>query len=156
MMMVLVAVCTAPWIESRWDAVQSGRSNFIHEDYIYPVDQPDEPRRAAECALSKVREDDALLVLDWRTLYSIYYVAHVEQGRRGIVIREADPFGSGAATESLTAEISARVHNGGAVYADRDYSLLQEAYTMTDMEAGCSDFQLFKLSIDQNVEPSSS
>lgn len=78
---VLMAICAAPFITTRWRSLERGYSGFVSEDYVYPVLRPHEARIAAECALSKVAETSAFLVLDWRALYSIYYVAYLEQGR---------------------------------------------------------------------------
>ena len=143
---VLMVVCAAPFVTSRWRSVERGLSGFVSEDYVYPVLHPHEARTAAECALSKVAETNAFLVLNWQALYSIYYVAYLEQGRTGIVIREALPYPTQVVTQSLQAEISEHVRNGEAVYVDDMYSPLTSAYKMTAIR-GCSAYRLFKLSL---------
>lgn len=143
--LILIGLCTAPLLDSRWGAIRTGESRFVDETYAYPVENLREPRLAAECAVSKVVEDNAFLVLDWRALYSIYYVAHVEQGRTGLVIREAQPHGAQFMTESLRAEIAAQIEAGVPVYVDREDSTLRRSYTMTPVSGGCRDYDLFTL-----------
>ncbi len=143
---IIMAVCAAPFMTSRLRSIERGYSGFVSEDYVYPVLRPHEARIAAECALSKVAETSAFLVLDWRALYSIYYVAYLEQGRTGIVIREALPYPTKVITQTLQTEISERVHNGEAVYVDDMYSALTGAYKLTAI-AGCPNYRLFKLSL---------
>ncbi len=142
---LFVVVCTAPFLTTRLRSLERGYSGFVSEDYVYPVLRPHEARDAAECALSKVTETDAFLVLDWRALYSIYYVAHVEQGRTGIVIREALPYPAKVVAQTLQTEISEHVRNGDAVYVDDRYTPLTSSYQMIAV-AGCTNYRLFKLS----------
>jgi hypothetical protein len=143
---VLAVMCLSPFFNSRWRAVQAGRGTFITENYVYPVSRLSEPRRAAECALLKVAEPDALLVLDWQALYGIYYVAHVEQGRTGIVIHEAIPHGTEVMTDHLLAEIADTLQNGGMVYVNNDYPPLSKTYTLNPVSGACTTYKLFKLS----------
>jgi hypothetical protein len=142
----LVAICIAPKFNGRWLALQTGRSLFIRENYVYPVNQLSEPRRVAECAVSKIEEADALVVMEWRALYAIYYVAHVEQGRTGLVLHEARPHGTQVVTDSLLAEIDASLNSGRAVYVDSDHPRLSDYYSLTLVRGGCSGFSLFRLS----------
>ncbi len=143
---VLMAVCSAPFITTRWRSIERGYSGFVSEDYVYPVLHPHEARTAAECALSKVAEPRAFLVLNWRALYSIYYIAHVEQDRTGIIIREAMPYPTKVITQTLQTEISEHVQAGEAVYVDDMYSDLTGSYKLTSV-AGCKNYRLFKLSL---------
>lgn len=145
--LALIALCANPFVRTRWLSIQRGYSGFVTEDYVYPVRQPEEARAAAECALSKIAEDDAVLVLDWRALYSIYYVAHVEQGRTGLIIRQALPYPTQVVTPILSAEIAERLQNGEAVYVDNSYSPLANSYNMTAITGGCSNYRMFKLSL---------
>ncbi|MEO8611268.1 MAG: DUF2723 domain-containing protein [Chloroflexota bacterium] len=144
---ILVVICFVPFINTRWKAIQLGRSTFVAEDYAYPVNSPDEPRRAAECALSKVPESDALLVLNWRALYSIYYVAHVEQRRTGIIIHEAQPYPTQVVVQSLIDELTARLSKGEAVYVDSAYNPLRNFFTLTPITNSCKDYNLYKMSL---------
>ncbi len=144
---LLIAVCAAPFAGSRWRAIQRGQSGFIREEYVYPVAQPSQPRAAAECALSMVTEEDALLVLDWRALYSIYYIAHVEQNRTGIIIHEAQPYPAQMVAPSLRAEITERLQNGQAVYVDNPYQPLTTLYDFAPVRGSCFQYRLFRLSL---------
>lgn len=143
---IIAAGCIAPFVNMRWRAVQMGRALFITEDYVFPVNRLSGPRRAAECALLKVAEPDALIVLDWQALYSIYYVAHVEQGRTGIVIHEAIPHGTQVVTENLRAKIAETISSGGVVYVNADHPPLSRTYTLTPVSGPCAGYDLFKLS----------
>ncbi len=144
---ILIALCAAPFGKSCWLSIQRGYSGFITEDYVYPVTHPNAARAAAECAVSKIAEPEAFLVLDWRALYSIYYVAHVEQGRTGLIIREAQPYPSQVITPTLSAEIDARIRSGEAVYVDDMYTPIKNLYTATPVSGSCSTYRLFKLSL---------
>ncbi len=147
MTVVLAVVCAAPLIGTRWQSILAGRSAFIKEDYAYPVNRPGEPRRVAECAVSKVAEKEAYLVLEWRALYAIYYVAHVEQGRTGLVIRESMPYPTHMLTGDLRAEIAEQLRKESAVYVDRAYPPLEDIYTLTRVVGSCSDYELFRVSL---------
>jgi len=144
---VLMVVCAAPFATSRWRSLERGFSGFITDDYVYPVLHPHETRLAAECALSKVAEPGAFLVLDWRALYSIYYVAYLEHGRTNLIIREALPYPAQVLTPLLQAEIAERVRNGVAVYVDKAYTPLSSTYKMTEIAGKCMNYRLMKLSM---------
>ena len=143
--LVLIGLCIQPLLASRIEAIQTGKSEFVAETYPYPVGNLQEPRLRAECAVSKVAEDNAYLVLDWRALYAIYYVAHVEQRRTGLIIREVQPHGTQFMTENLRAEIAAQVAAGVPVYVDREDPALRRLYTMTPVSGNCRDYNLFIL-----------
>ncbi|HEX2908853.1 MAG TPA: DUF2723 domain-containing protein [Phototrophicaceae bacterium] len=143
----LLLLCAAPLMETRWLALQTGRSTFIAETYVYPVNRPQEARLTAECALSKIAESEALLVMDWRALYATYYVAHVEQGRTGLLIHEAAPYPAHEMMPSLLAEINERVQNSEAVYVDQPYNLPRSTYTLTRSKSNCSTIDLLKVSL---------
>ncbi len=142
--LALIAVCVAPFITTRWKSVQRGLSGFITEDYVFSALRPNEPRRAAECALSKIPEDRAFVLAGWQALYSIYYVALVEQGRNGIVLREAMPYPVKEVAPGLLDQVAEQMQNGVAVYADDHYPHLDQMYNFTAV-AGCSAYPLFRL-----------
>ncbi len=143
--LILIGLCVGPLLASRWQAVETGESRFVTENYPYPVQDLAEPRREAECAVSKVAEDHAVLVLDWRAMYSIYYVAHVEQGRTGLVLHEARPHGTDVITASLRDEIAAQIAAGVPVYVDNQDPTLRRSYTFTSVPGTCRDYNLFAL-----------
>lgn len=144
---VLVVICVQPFMDRRWRAIQNGRSGFVGEDYVFPVSRLSEPRQRAECAVSLVAESEALLVLDWRALYSIYYIAHVEQGRTGLVIYEALPYPARELTANLLEEIADRVRNGDVVYVDNTYPALDRNFTLTRVNGNCIGYALFRVSL---------
>ena len=83
--------------------------------------------------------------MGWQALYSIYYVAHVEQGRTGIVLREAMPYPVKEVPPGLLDQITEQIQNGVAVYADAHYPHLDQTYSFTSV-AGCSAYPIFRLS----------
>lgn len=125
----LLVVSLQPFLESRWQAVQTGRSLFVTDRYPYPVDDLRRPRREAECAAASAPERDAYMIMGWQVLYSTYYVAHVEQGRTGLDLREARPYGTDRIVPSLLAEMQAALDAGRPVYTDQRYPELSD-YTL--------------------------
>jgi 4-amino-4-deoxy-L-arabinose transferase-like glycosyltransferase len=117
----LLAVSIGPFFPTRWQAVQTGRSLFVTDRYPYPADDLNMPRVEAECAAASAPEPNAYLIMGWRVLYSTYYIAHVEQGRTGLDIREARPYGTDRITPSLLAEMDAALEANRPVYADQRY-----------------------------------
>ena len=118
---VLLAISIGPFFNTRWQAVQTGRSMFVTDRFPYPVEDLGMPREEAECAAASASEPDAYLIMGWRVLYSTYYIAHVEQGRTGLDLREARPYGTDRITPSLIAEMDAALAAGRPVYADDRY-----------------------------------
>jgi hypothetical protein len=106
-----------------------------------------EPRQSAECAVLLVEESEALLLLEWRALYSIYYVAHVEQGRTGLVIYEALPYPTRELTPTMLEDIEARLQTGEAVYTDNDHPALRRRYDLNRVAGVCNAYTLFKVSL---------
>lgn len=143
--LALIGLSVTPLLPSRLQAMQTGESRFVTENYAYPVNDLTEPRRAAECAVSKVAEENAFLVLDWRALYSIYYVAHVEQGRTGLVIREVRPHGTDVITETLLEEIAAQIEAGVPVYVDNADPALRRLFAVATVGGNCRDYTIFKV-----------
>jgi hypothetical protein len=144
---ILLVLCVSPFIASRWEAVRTGRSEFVEETYPYPVENLDEPRQFAECALTEITEPDAFLVMEWRTLWPTYYVAHVEQGRTGLEIREALPYGTRVITGTLLAQITEALESGRAVYADQNYPALTRTFTFDQMIDTCPNYRLWRVAL---------
>ncbi len=142
--LVLLAISIGPFFDSRWQAVQTGRSLFVTDRYPYPVEDLTMPRQEAECAAASAPEPDAYLIMGWRVLYSTYYIAHVEQGRTGLDLREARPYGTDRITPSLLAEMDAALEAGRAVYADQRYPEMN-AYTLEPANR-CGPVTFFRVS----------
>jgi hypothetical protein len=86
----LFAVLTASRVNEPWAA---SRITFLPDevdDYPYPVAHPELVHAAAQLVVDNL-PDDAIVFTDWDTLYSYYYVAHVEQSRTGIAFHETYP-----------------------------------------------------------------
>ena len=144
---VLVFVCVEPYMNSRWRSIEIGRSGFVREDYVFPVRSLTEPRQRAECAVSLVAESEALLLLEWRALYSIYYIAHVEQGRTGLVIYEALPYPARELTTTMLEDIEERLQAGEAVYVDNSHPALNRRYSLNRVAGECNSYPLFRVSL---------
>jgi hypothetical protein len=73
------------------DLVQAGRITFLDTTklatYPYPILRPNMPHQRAVYLVGQI-EDDAILFTAWGTVFTIYYVAHIEQGRTGIAAHE--------------------------------------------------------------------
>jgi hypothetical protein len=108
---------------SRLEALAEGRASFVSENYPYPVDELTEPRQYAT-EVAAALPDDALVIMDWRSLYAVYYVVAVEQGRMGIEMLESTPHGTdGRIQPPLLAQIESNLRDGRPVYADNRYGL---------------------------------
>ncbi len=108
----------APSAGPRLAALRAGAATFVREDYSFPLYDLREPRRVAAARLERV-PDDALLVVDWRALYSTCYLAHVEQGRTGIGFFEAMPYPGSGPAETLLAEVEAALRAGRPVFTNQ-------------------------------------
>jgi Protein of unknown function (DUF2723) len=141
---ILAAVLIVlPFWSSRWQALKAGSGTFIQNDYTYPLKNLEEPRQIAEERLSYV-EDNAVLVLEWRTLYATYYVAHVEQGRYGIRMYEGAAYpADGSLPDTLVEEIKAALKAGKPVYFDHPYRNMERNFRA--LPVGGADLLRIKL-----------
>ena len=107
-----------PFLPTRMHALRAGITSFSRETYVFPVEDPAEPRRVATAILEPI-PDGALLVLDWRALYSVAYVAYVEGLRPRISVFEAAPHGSdGRISASLLQTIDQALAAEQPVFVD--------------------------------------
>jgi len=117
-----------PYGAVRWEALRSGVARFVKEDYPFPVKDLREPRLVAEMRLSDIPHD-AVLVLEWRTLYTTAYIAHVERGQTNILFLEAMPYGhNGRVAITLVSELTNRLLEGRPVYVDKRYPGLDASF----------------------------
>lgn len=115
-----------PYGAARWESLRSGVAGFVKEDYAFPVKNLQEPRRVAERRLSGI-PPNAVLVLEWRSLYTAAYIAHVERGQTDILFLEAMPYGhKGRVAITLVAELTERLSEGRPVYVDKRYPGLED------------------------------
>lgn len=132
-----------PSVEARWQALQTGVISFSASTYVYPVENLAEPRYRAHLQTAYV-PDDAVLVLDWRGLYSAAYLAHVEQGRTGMTFIEATPHGgSGKLADSMLDDLEQMVRDGRPVFVERVYEPLRERFRVLPVPLG----KLYRLSL---------
>jgi len=126
---LLVLMVVRPCGASRWQALRAGAATFVHEDYVYPLYNLEEPRRVTTWKLQSL-PDNALVIMEWRALYTMYYLAHVERLRPDITIFEASPLGAeeGMVADTLIQELEDALQEGRPVYADRVYGNLRDHF----------------------------
>jgi hypothetical protein len=118
---VLTLAVVAPVAPPRLRALQDGAATFVKQNYAYPVDDLQEPRRVAAVRLRQLPER-ALAITDWRALYAMYYLAHAEGERPDVAFMEATPHGArGRIADSLIQTLQEALRAGQTVVADRDY-----------------------------------
>ncbi len=129
-----------PFATSRIEALKAGKGTFVDDPYTYPLDDLTRPRQIAMERL-KVVPDDAILVLDWQTLYATCYVAVVEQGRTSIRVREGSPYPSpNRLPDTLVDELKKDLQVSRPVYIDHIYDNVYENFNVkpvrgTDLRA---------------------
>ncbi|MBN1937050.1 MAG: hypothetical protein JW934_20495, partial [Anaerolineae bacterium] len=137
------AMILLPSAGARWQALQTGVVSFSANTYAYPVENLAEPRHRAHLQVAYV-PDDAVLVLDWRGLYSAVYLAHVEQGRTGMTFIEATPHGGdGRLADSLLDDLEQMVRDGRPVFVEQVYEPLRDRFRVFPMPLG----KLYRLSL---------
>ncbi len=108
---------------ARLQALADGKASFVFETYPYPVEDLEEPRRRAQAWADSLPED-SLVLMEWRTMYAVFYVATVEQGRTDIEMAEATPYRTeGRVQAPLIAQIEEALADGRPVYSDNFYDL---------------------------------
>lgn len=123
-----IAIVLQPKAFVRWQAIQKGTPNFIAADYPFPAENLNEPRLVAQSRLAGM-EDNAVLVLDFQTLYSTAYVAHVEQGLTNMLFFEAMPYGNdGKIASTLATELEGYLQEGRSVFIDQNYPGLEQKF----------------------------
>jgi hypothetical protein len=120
-MILLVVIIVKPYASPRWRALQTGAATFVREEYVYPRYNLEEPRQAASWQLKNLPED-AVLIVGWRALYTMYYLAHVEGQRPDVLIMEASPHGAGGSlADSLVQQLQKALQEGRPVFAAQVY-----------------------------------
>jgi hypothetical protein len=129
-------VIVTPYAGPRWQAFKAGVATFVQETYPYPRDNLQEPRQIFTLRLYTLPED-AFVIMDWRALYSTYYMAHVEGLRPNIIIKEATPYGSdNRVADTLIEEMVAALNAGRPVITDQIYTGLREHFRVMPMAGG--------------------
>jgi hypothetical protein len=133
---LLALVIVAPAAGSRLNALQTGAATFVRQDYVYPIDDLAEPRRASAERIAQLPEG-ALAITDWRAMYSMFYLAHVEGMRPDVAFMEATPHGSdGRVADSLIETMKAAMQSGRTVVTDNDYRNLQQHFRLEPLPGG--------------------
>jgi len=122
-------VIVTPHAGSRWEALKAGKGTFVQETYPYPLENLEEPRLIYTMRLQMLPEN-AFFVVNWRALYTMYYLAHVEGLRPNIIIKEATPYGSNnQIADSLLEEMIETARAGDRpVCVDQVYPGLREHF----------------------------
>ncbi len=125
----LVWVVARPYAPSRWQALHAGAATFVYDTYPYPLQNLEEPRQLAGLRLSALPEN-ALLISDWRALYTMVYLAHVERQRPDITILEASPHGApqGMVADSMIETLEEALREGRPVFSHMAYRNLREHF----------------------------
>jgi hypothetical protein len=120
-----VTMVVQPTAAVRWRALRNGVADFVTEDYVFPVRDLEEPRFVAQMRLVGI-PDDAVLVMDWRALYTTAYLAHVEKGMTNMLFFEAMPRGNnGKVAPTLIALLTDYLEEGHPVFAEWKYPGLE-------------------------------
>lgn len=116
---------------SRLAALTAGAATFVREDYPFPLNDLAEPRRVAEERIAHLPQG-ALLLMDWRDMYALYYVGRVEGKNPGIEIIEATPYGTdGRVMPTLLDQVEGELRRGRFVFARWEYGGLNGRFRLT-------------------------
>jgi hypothetical protein len=144
--LLLTAAFVGPFAPSRWDAIRTGRASFSRETYAHPVETPEEPQQRAAMRLALI-PDDAMLLLDWRSLYALTYVAHVEGKKPDVTLLEATPHGAeGQLAASMVREIEDALEEGRPVLTHEIYDQLREQFRVLPAPGG----QMYRVTLANN------
>ena len=89
-----------------------------------------EPRLFAQVHLSAL-PNDALVLMDWRDLYAVAYLAYVEDEKPGISLVEAMPRGNnGKLSASMVDTVRKALADGRLVFAAQRYPGLEENFRL--------------------------
>ena len=115
----------------RGAALAQGTASFVSETYPYPKDDLSEPRQVATAWVENTPEN-ALLVLEWRALYTTYYIAQVEMDRSDIEILEALPHGTdGVLPNTLVDMVAEALASDRPVFSQNRYAPLPAEFQLT-------------------------
>lgn len=116
---------------SRLAALAAGAATFVLEDYPFPLHDLAEPRRVAEERITHLPQG-ALLLMDWRDMYALYYVGLVEGKNPGLEILEATPYGTdGQVVPTALDQVEAELRQGRFVFTQWEYGGLNGRFRLT-------------------------
>lgn len=94
---LLILGCTFPYmvnVINAWgDRAVSFLENTAYANFPLPLDAPNDPHENASLLVDNL-EDNAVVFTTWVTIYSYYFVSHVEQGRTNMRFHELYPTGN--------------------------------------------------------------
>jgi hypothetical protein len=129
--LLLTLAVVTPHLPERMPALKTGVASFVEEDYQFPVKNLREPRLLAQMHLSPL-PDDAAVLMEWRDLYALGYLAYVEGQKPGILLAEAMPRGNdGKVSDSIVETIHQWLADGRPVYAAQRFPGLEERFHLT-------------------------
>lgn len=130
LIVILAAVVLAPPLSKRAETIQSGVATFVTETYQFPVESLSEPRLLARMYLSQF-PDDAVVLMEWRNLHAVSYLAYVEGKKPDLILLEAMPRGNdGGLSSSLIETIHQALAEGRPVLAAQRFPRLAENFRL--------------------------
>jgi hypothetical protein len=127
---LLAWLVVQPATRDRLPSLQKGVARFVQETYEFPVENLREPRLLAQMHLSAF-PDNALVLMEWRDLYAVGYLAYVEGKKPGILLAEGMPRGNdGKVAASMIETIHQALAEGRPVLAAQRFPGLAENFTL--------------------------
>jgi hypothetical protein len=134
--LAVTAGVVTPAVDARLPAIRTGVARFVTERYQFPVKDLREPRRLAEMRLGAL-PDDALLLMKWRDLHAVAYLAHVEAKKPNLLLVQAMPRGHhGRVAASMIETIRQALAEGRSVYAAKRFPGLEDHFTLAPAGGG--------------------
>jgi len=132
--LLILWVLVSPYWNSRWQALQASAATFFDDENTYPLYNLQEPQQMAEQRLNQVAEE-AVFLLEWRTLYATAFVAGVEDDHKAIrFLENCINRDDQRLADSLIEEIKQELRNGRPVYSDRVYPYLEGTFNFAAAE----------------------
>jgi hypothetical protein len=126
--LVLFTAIGGRFATGRIDALSRGVATMFGSDYVYDIKQPRAARRYAEARLRGLPQN-ALALVDWRGMYALFYVAHVDGARPDAAFYEALPYGTnGALAASMIERLKRELADGRVVVAEQRYNGLERNF----------------------------
>lgn len=128
--LIAAAAIVAPFAPSRAAALRSGVAQFFSNQYVYDVEKSDDARAYAYAQLTGL-PPDALAAVQWRGMYALFYVAHVEGLRPDVAFLEATPYGTdGRLADSMIEQLREAFRAGQRVVVDQQYPNAARYFTV--------------------------
>jgi hypothetical protein len=130
LVVVLAVIVLWPPLSQRAAALQTGKASFVGENYQFPVNNLKEPRLLGQMYLSGF-PDNAVVLLEWRNLHAVSYLAYVEKKKPDLIVLEAMPRGNdGGLSVSMIETIHQYLAEGRPVFAAQRFDGLRENFRL--------------------------